>query len=158
MVGFEIKRTERPSTTKSMHSALADLTLDRLVVVHAGEHRFALADRITAIGAADLLVAADPSQTSELIHYHNPPDPAILKPPESPTPPTARPPAAGAPSWRPFDALLHARNPTASRPGPENPRLSLPTSRQPNGGTPEHTLTLGRLRPHYQTTSTASPT
>ena len=60
VVGFEIKRTDRPSTTKSMHSALADLALDRLVVVHAGEHRFALADRITAIGAADLLVAADP--------------------------------------------------------------------------------------------------
>ena len=59
-IGFEVKRTERPSTTKSMHSALADLALDRLVVVHAGEHRFALADRITAIGAADLLVGADP--------------------------------------------------------------------------------------------------
>ena len=60
MIGFEIKRTDRPSTTKSMHSALADLALDHLVIVHAGQHRFALADRITAIGAAELLVAADP--------------------------------------------------------------------------------------------------
>ncbi|MCY3560150.1 MAG: ATP-binding protein [bacterium] len=59
-IGFEIKRTERPSTTKSMHNALADLGLDHLVVVHAGEHRAALADRITAIGAADLLLSADP--------------------------------------------------------------------------------------------------
>ena len=59
-IGFEIKRTDRPSTTKSMHSALADLALDRLIVVHAGEHRFALTDRITAIGAAELLVATDP--------------------------------------------------------------------------------------------------
>jgi hypothetical protein len=60
LIGFEIKRTERPATTKSMHSALADLGLDHLVVVHAGEHRFALAERITAIGAADLLAAVDP--------------------------------------------------------------------------------------------------
>ena len=60
VIGFEIKRTDRPSTTKSMHSALADLALDHLVIVHAGQHRFALTDRITAIGAAELLVAADP--------------------------------------------------------------------------------------------------
>ena len=60
VVGFEIKRTDRPSTTKSMHSALADLALDHLVIAHAGQHRFALTDRITAIGAAELLVAADP--------------------------------------------------------------------------------------------------
>ena len=60
VIGFEIKRTDRPSTTKSMHSALADLALDHLVIVHAGQHRFALADRVTAIGAAELLVAADP--------------------------------------------------------------------------------------------------
>ena len=60
VIGFEIKRTDRPSTTKSMHSALADLALDHLVIVHAGEHRFALADHITAIGADSLLTDADP--------------------------------------------------------------------------------------------------
>ena len=60
LIVFEIKHTDRPSATKSMHSALADLGLDHLVVVHAGEHRFALAERITAIGAADLLVSVDP--------------------------------------------------------------------------------------------------
>ena len=60
VIGFEIKRTDRPSTTKSMHSALADLELDHLIVAHAGAHRFALADRITAVGAADLLTAEDP--------------------------------------------------------------------------------------------------
>lgn len=60
VIGFEIKRTDRPSTTKSMHSALADLQLDHLVVVHAGAHRFAVADRVTAIGAADLLVSDNP--------------------------------------------------------------------------------------------------
>lgn len=60
VIGFEIKRTDRPSTTRSMHSALADLALDHLVIVHAGAHRFALADRITAIGAVELLIAANP--------------------------------------------------------------------------------------------------
>ena len=60
VIGFEIKRTDRPATTKSMHSALADLELDHLVIVHAGAHRFALADRITAFGAAELLVSDDP--------------------------------------------------------------------------------------------------
>ena len=60
VIGFEIKRTDRPSTTKSMHNALADLGLDHLVIVHAGPHSFALADRITAIGAVELLVGAEP--------------------------------------------------------------------------------------------------
>jgi len=60
VIGFEIKRTDRPATTKSMHVALADLDLDHLVVVHGGEHHFALADKITAIGAAELLTVGDP--------------------------------------------------------------------------------------------------
>ena len=60
VLGFEIKRTETPSTSKSMHIAAADLNLDHLVVVHAGRHRFPLAERITAIGAAELLTAEDP--------------------------------------------------------------------------------------------------
>ncbi len=60
VIGFEIKRTDRPSTTKSMHSALADLELDHLVVAHAGQHRFALANRITAVPAADLLTGDEP--------------------------------------------------------------------------------------------------
>ena len=62
VLGFEIKRTETPSTSKSMHIASADLDLDHLVVVHAGRHRFPLAERITAIGAAELLTADDPLQ------------------------------------------------------------------------------------------------
>lgn len=60
VIGFEIKRTDRPSTTKSMHNAIADLELDRLVVAHAGTHRFDLTDRITAVSATDLLTAVDP--------------------------------------------------------------------------------------------------
>lgn len=47
--GYEIKRTVSPKTTKSMHIALEDLRLDRLFVVHAGEHSFPLAERIDAL-------------------------------------------------------------------------------------------------------------
>ena len=60
ILGFEIKRTAQPTVTKSMHVALADLDLDHLFVVYAGPHRFPLTDRISAIGAADLLTAQDP--------------------------------------------------------------------------------------------------
>ncbi|MXX64885.1 MAG: ATP-binding protein [Acidimicrobiia bacterium] len=60
VVGFEIKRTERPSTTRSMRIALNDLDLDHLVVVHAGRHRFPLSEKITAVGATELLTAANP--------------------------------------------------------------------------------------------------
>ena len=60
VLGFEIKRTDRPSTSKSMHIAVTDLDLDHLVVVHAGRHRFPMAERITAIGAVELLTSEDP--------------------------------------------------------------------------------------------------
>lgn len=59
VIGFEIKRTDRPSTSKSMHAAIADLELDHLVVVHGGEHRIQLTDKITAIAATELLTADD---------------------------------------------------------------------------------------------------
>ena len=60
VLGFEIKRTDRPATTKSMHIALGELELDHLIVVHAGTHRFRLAERITAVGARELLTSPDP--------------------------------------------------------------------------------------------------
>ena len=60
LLGFEIKRTTRPSVSKSMHSAIADLDLDHLFVVHAGPHRFPLNERVTAISAVELLTATDP--------------------------------------------------------------------------------------------------
>ena len=48
-VGFEIRRTTSPSTTRSMHAAIETLRLDRLDVVHAGENTFPLRDRIRAV-------------------------------------------------------------------------------------------------------------
>ncbi len=52
--GFEFKRTTAPSVTPSMRSALSDLKLDRLDVVHAGAESFALGPRIHAVSAERL--------------------------------------------------------------------------------------------------------
>jgi uncharacterized protein len=51
-LGFELKRTSTPTLTRSMHSALADLKLDRLDVVYAGERTFPLAERVRAVPLA----------------------------------------------------------------------------------------------------------
>ncbi len=48
--GIEFKRSSTPSMTRSMHTALADLKLDRLVVVFPGEARFRVHDRVEAVG------------------------------------------------------------------------------------------------------------
>jgi len=53
-LGFEIKRSTSPSMTKSLHSAIETLGLDRAFVVHAGEHTYPIADRVTAVAAAAL--------------------------------------------------------------------------------------------------------
>lgn len=54
-LGFEIKRTDSPSFTRSMRVALADLGLTRLYVVHAGRNSFDLAPKVRCIAARDLL-------------------------------------------------------------------------------------------------------
>ncbi len=55
VVGVEVKRTDRPTVTPSMRSALADLGLGHLYVVHGGADRYRLHNRITALPATDLL-------------------------------------------------------------------------------------------------------
>ncbi|MSP61281.1 MAG: ATP-binding protein [Myxococcales bacterium] len=52
---FEMKRTDAPRITPSMRTALADLHLDSLDVIHAGEHTFPLAPRIRAVALGRLL-------------------------------------------------------------------------------------------------------
>ena len=54
-LGFEFKRTTSPALTRSMHVALSDLKLERLDVLHAGEHTFLLAPKIRAVAACRLL-------------------------------------------------------------------------------------------------------
>ena len=53
--GFEIKRTTAPGITPSMKSALADLGLTRLDVIHAGGDSFPLAPSVRAVSAGRLL-------------------------------------------------------------------------------------------------------
>ncbi len=58
--GFEVKRTEAPRRTPSMHSAVETLGLDHLDVVHAGPDRYALAPHIRALPAAQLVQVLKP--------------------------------------------------------------------------------------------------
>ncbi len=53
-LGFECKRTAAPRLTPSIRSALADLQLDRLDIVHAGTETFPLAERVRALSLARL--------------------------------------------------------------------------------------------------------
>jgi predicted AAA+ superfamily ATPase len=48
-LGFEFKRTVAPKTSRSMHTALDDVGLDRIDVIHAGDQTFPLSDRIRAL-------------------------------------------------------------------------------------------------------------
>jgi predicted AAA+ superfamily ATPase len=54
--GFEFKCTDAPSMTRSMHTALEDLGLERLYVVYPGSERYALHARAEALPLADLPV------------------------------------------------------------------------------------------------------
>jgi hypothetical protein len=62
--GFEFKRTDAPSTTKSMHVALRDLALDRLDVVHAGDSTFPIHDSIRAVSLERLWNDVEPLDPS----------------------------------------------------------------------------------------------
>jgi predicted AAA+ superfamily ATPase len=52
--GFEVKFTDAPSVTPSMRSAMANLRLESLDVLHAGEHTFPLGGGIRALAVRDL--------------------------------------------------------------------------------------------------------
>jgi hypothetical protein len=58
--GFEFKRTTSPRVTPSIRSALSDLKLNRLDVIHAGENTFPLAEKIRAVSWQRLLVDLQP--------------------------------------------------------------------------------------------------
>lgn len=53
--GFEIKRTTAPRLTRSMRSAMSDLDLSRLDVIHAGSETFPLAAEVRAVSLGRLL-------------------------------------------------------------------------------------------------------
>jgi hypothetical protein len=47
--GFEIKFSETPGVTKSMHFALKDLRLDHIWLIHPGRHLYPVHDKITVL-------------------------------------------------------------------------------------------------------------
>ena len=52
--GFEFKYGDAPSMTKSMHTALHDLKLERLFVVHPGRDSYVMNDRTEAVAITHL--------------------------------------------------------------------------------------------------------
>jgi hypothetical protein len=58
--GFELKRTDAPRSTRSMHAAMETLGLDHLDVVHAGRETFQLHGRIRALALRDVLGTLGP--------------------------------------------------------------------------------------------------
>lgn len=52
--GFEMKYADAPGTTKSMHTALADLGLAHLWVIYPGDKRYDLTDKITVVPAREI--------------------------------------------------------------------------------------------------------
>jgi uncharacterized protein len=59
-IGFEIKRTTAPTITPSMRSAMQDLRLDSLTVVHAGAESFRLGKQTRAVPVARLVDEIEP--------------------------------------------------------------------------------------------------
>lgn len=60
--GFEIKRTTQPQITPSMRSALSDLKLERLDVIHAGDTTFDMDKKIKAVSWKRLLQDIKPAR------------------------------------------------------------------------------------------------
>lgn len=54
-LGFEFKYADAPRTTKSMHSALRDLNLDKLFIIYPGDKTFPVAEKITVASLYDLV-------------------------------------------------------------------------------------------------------
>lgn len=54
-LGFEFKRTSAPKITSSMRSALTDLKLQSLDIIHAGDRTFQLEKRVRAVSFSRIL-------------------------------------------------------------------------------------------------------
>jgi predicted AAA+ superfamily ATPase len=52
--GVEVKYADAPGLTRSMHTAIADLNLERLWVVYPGKESFPLADRVEVVSLTQL--------------------------------------------------------------------------------------------------------
>ena len=53
--GLEFQRTSSPEMTPAIRSALADLNLDRMTLVHTGLKAFPISDNVEVVAAFDFL-------------------------------------------------------------------------------------------------------
>lgn len=58
-VGYEIKYTDQPRVTRSMHTAMETLQLEALNIVYPGERNFPLTEKIRAVSLASLFATDD---------------------------------------------------------------------------------------------------
>ena len=63
--GVEVKFKEAPSVTPSMRSAVTDLGLDHLWIVHPGPHSYPVSDKISALALRD--ITSLPDQPGKLL-------------------------------------------------------------------------------------------
>lgn len=66
--GFEMKYSDAPGTTKSMHTAIADLDLAHLWVVYPGEKRYDLTEKITVVPAREIPALVSTLKTGKVSH------------------------------------------------------------------------------------------
>lgn len=59
-IGLECKRADAPRVTPSMRIAMADLELDRLLVIYPGRRRYPLAEQMEALPLAELVFGGLP--------------------------------------------------------------------------------------------------
>lgn len=59
-IGFEIKFTSSPKITPSMKTALSDLKLNRLFIIHAGDKSYQMTGKIYAIASKNILKEIKP--------------------------------------------------------------------------------------------------
>jgi hypothetical protein len=59
-LGFEIKRTTAPSTSRSVHAARETLGLEHIDVIHAGDHTYELAAGVRALAFSRLFDDVQP--------------------------------------------------------------------------------------------------
>ncbi|HZL11538.1 MAG TPA: ATP-binding protein [Prolixibacteraceae bacterium] len=54
-IGFEIKYSETPKVTRSMHQIIEDLKLDQFFIVYQGRHRLVMEDKIQLLPVNDIV-------------------------------------------------------------------------------------------------------
>ncbi len=72
--GVEFKYGDAPTMTKSLHVALADLTLDRAWIVYPGTEKYVVHEKVEVVSLAEiptrLPFAAEPSKTKKRVSRH----------------------------------------------------------------------------------------